>query len=124
VALSLEDKVKQAKMLATLIPHLPNEQSSEALAQGLHATLAIRDEWDRVKMLAEFLPLVSDQTEILLYIRQKTIDFLLSIYTWSRQQVLISIFSTKLFTPPIFSSQTLDAIASSLIEICQDWHWM
>jgi hypothetical protein len=65
-----------------------------------------------------------DQIDLRRDIRDTLISHLRTLEDRQRGDVLAFCAKTTLFTVPILSAKTLDAIAEHIIEICEEWRWL
>ena len=87
--------------------------------------LAIEHEQARAETLAAFLPLASDPAGVLRSARQAVADHLLkNLFDARCEEVLRFCADENLSAPPILNQDTLGAIASYIIEVCEEWRWM
>lgn len=113
-----------ADALAALAPHL----DGELLQQALAAALALSDEESQMQALTSLLSASSSdatlQTQLIRQTRLSIARALLSFRARPRKDVLRFLTIENLLAPPIFSQDTLGAIARHIIEICNEWSWL
>ena len=124
VALAIQDKAHKARILVARSPYLAESVRSQALAHGLEAASAIQAENYQAWMLASFLPVIDDRSILIRKIRQALTGYLLASEGQQRESILEIFAEETLFTPKIFSSTILEAIARHIIEICNEWQWV
>lgn len=123
-ALTISDEPSRADALAALAPHL----DGELLQQALAAALALSDEESQMQALTSLLSASSSdatlQTQLIRQTRLSIARALLSFRARPRKDVLRFLTIENLLAPPIFSQDTLGAIARHIIEICHEWSWL
>jgi hypothetical protein len=109
------------KRLTTVAPRL----TDELLQRGLDIAAEIGDEILRARTRALFLPFVLDQVPLLKSIRCILLHKLRTLTEYKQQRggVVTLCALEDLFTPPIFSPETLATIAQHIMEVCHDWRW-
>jgi len=113
-------------VLATLAGQMEGQARQEALARGLEAALAIRDERDRARALATLagrLEIAPDREQFLARLREGITRLLWDCRQVKREELLKVLAQKDLFCPPIASTATLAAIARHISEICWEWRW-
>jgi hypothetical protein len=118
----------RVQALAVLAPQLSKEQHFRMLDQALQEALAENNAKKQADTLAILLPFTLDHSSIRKSIQRIVLDFTLQFKHHSRHKMFESCFDEngfgKLFMPPIFSSETLRAIALHIISICSEWQWL
>lgn len=117
---TLSDGWERAWILADLAPLLPGDLHE----RWLEALGSLTSAWQRMWVLAAILPHSPDHTSLLKSIRQAMVVELAAIAHWPRKQMLQHYFIEEFFSPPVLSPETLGAIASHIIEICEQWYWL
>jgi len=114
------DENRRIRELIILAPLLQGEVREQILA----IAEAEEDEWNRVLLLAALLPDTTNDSAMVRNIRRGIINILISFQERSREDLFRYFFRKELFAPSILSSETLAAIASQMIEICDEWCWL
>src|SRR5690606_38923293 len=122
--LAISDEEERAEALTLLAPHL----DGELLQQTLDAALALSDAEAQMQVLTSLLSASSSdatlQTQLIRQTRLSIARALLSFRAKPRKDVLRFLTVENLLAPPIFSQDTLGAIARHIIEICNEWSWL
>jgi hypothetical protein len=78
---------------------------------------------DQSTALANLLPYVVDQTEVLNALRSIALAWLEIAADPERKEILELFANDSLFQAPVVEPETLAAIAGHIVDICQLWHW-
>lgn len=118
------DEQERMQILAALDPQVAKQQPTswkKMVAQVAAVTPSLVRE--SLKSLAKDLPRNLDPSEIKI-IRQSMVEFLWSFQHSSRREVFQHYCVKELFSPPLYSTEILTAIASHIVEICEEWSWL
>jgi len=122
-SLEIHDEKFRTVALMTLVPRFTGDQRTHLMMQILD-TLAYYEKDLSVAVITKLSPLILAQPSELKSIRIAILETLPYLKHWSRQEVLKKFCAQKILTSPLFSPEVLGTIASHIIEICEQWHWL
>ncbi|MBZ0280696.1 MAG: TIR domain-containing protein [Anaerolineae bacterium] len=123
IALEIKSTPNQVRVLAKLVIMLEDDQKIDLLTNVVRAVRTTHDEYWRANMLSKLLPASEKPAPLIHDIRLALCTHIMNIKINKRKDLHYLIAEESIFTPPIFSPNTLDQIAEHVMDVCNNWRW-